>query len=139
MRIGHYQGGWTATGILPLKIANEVLLFAAMFLVPAIIALHHNHVNIDRTQAAVGCGIVAVVIPIILVLDIVQGRLIYPVYNMLVNTPPVAELVVAVDYGGLHAISILLGSASFQRSRNLRSYSMARPLSRCCAAIFPSR
>ncbi|HWR26431.1 MAG TPA: hypothetical protein VN316_00995 [candidate division Zixibacteria bacterium] len=103
---------WMATGKLPLEIANEVLFFAVMFLVPAVIALYYSLASIDRTKAAVGCGIIAVVIPIILVLDIVQGRLIYPVYNISVNTPAVAELVVAIYYGGLHAISELLGFAT---------------------------
>ncbi len=103
---------WTATGKLPLEIANEVLFFAAMFLVPGVIALYYSLANIERSKAVMGCGIIAVVIPIILMLDIVEGRLIYPVYDIIINTPAVAELVVAVYYGGLHATSILLGIAT---------------------------
>ena len=45
-------------------------------------------------------------------LGIVHGRLVYDVYDIQVNTPAVAELVVAVFYGGLHAIGILLGIAT---------------------------
>lgn len=103
---------WTVAGELPLAITNEALIFAAMFLVPAVIALYHSLASVDRTKAAIGCGIIAVVIPIIIVLDIVHGRLIYPVYNIRINTPAVAELVVAVFYGGLHAVGLLLGIAT---------------------------
>jgi hypothetical protein len=97
---------------LPLAISNEILFFAAMFLVPAVIALYYSLASTDRTKAVIGCGIIAVVIPILGVLDIVHGRLIYPVYGIHVNTPAVAELIVVVFYGGLHAIAILLGIAT---------------------------
>ena len=103
---------WTVSGELVLAIANEVLFFAGMFLVPAVIALYHSLAGIDRAKAATGCGIIAVVVPVIAVLDIFHGRLVYPVYGIRVNTPAVAELAVAVFYGGLHAIGILLGIAT---------------------------
>ncbi len=53
-------------------------------------------------------------------LVIVHGRLIYPVYDIRVNTPAVAELVVAVYYGGLHAIGELLGIATIVLSLAMR-------------------
>jgi hypothetical protein len=83
-----------------------------MFLVPAVIALYYSLAATDRVKAIVGCGIIAVVIPIIDVLLIVHGRLVYPVFGIRVNTPPIAEFVVAVYYGGLHAIGLLLGIAT---------------------------
>ena len=66
-------------GKLVFEIDNEVLFFAALFLVPAIVALYYRLASTDRTKAAVGCDIIATVIPIPLVLGIVQARLIYPV------------------------------------------------------------
>ena len=80
-----------ASGKLPLAIINDVLFFTGLLLVPAVIALYYSLANIDRNKAAVGCGIIAVVIPIIVVLDIALGRLIYPVYNIHMNTPTIAE------------------------------------------------
>lgn len=103
---------WRASGELPLAFTSEVLFFAGVFLVPGVIALYYSLASLDRSKAVLGCGIIAVVIPIIFVLVIVHGRLIYPVYNIRVNTPAVAELVVAVYYGGLHAIGLLLGGAT---------------------------
>ena len=45
-------------------------------------------------------------------LVIVHGRLSYPVYSIHINTPAIAEFVVAVYYGGLHAIGLMLGTAT---------------------------
>jgi hypothetical protein len=111
---------WRAAGELPLAITNEVLFFAAGFLVPAVIALYLSLAQIDRTRAAAGCGLIAAVIPIIAVLDIVHGRLVYPVYGLRVDTPAVAEFVLAVYYGGLHAIGLLFGIATIVLSLAMR-------------------
>jgi len=111
---------WTVSGKLPLAFTSEVLFFAAMFLVPAVIALYYSLATTDRIKAMLGCGIIAVVIPIIDVLLIVHGRLIYPVFGIRVNTPPIAEFVVAVYYGGLHAIGLLLGIATIVLSLAMR-------------------
>jgi hypothetical protein len=46
------------------------------------------------------------------VLDIVHGRFAYPVYGLRVSTPAVAEIMVAIFYGGLHAIGIVFGIAT---------------------------
>jgi len=111
---------WRASGELPLMLTSEVLFFAGMFLVPAVIALYYSLASIDRTKAAVGCGIIAAAIPIIFVLLIVHGRLVYPVYGMRIDTPAVAELVVAVYYGGLHEIGLMLGPATIVLSLAMR-------------------
>jgi hypothetical protein len=111
---------WRASGKLPLALTSEILFFAAVFMVPAVFALYHSLASIDRTKAAVGCGIIAVVIPVIFVLLIFHGRLVYPVYDMRVSTPAIAEFVVTVYYGGLHAIGLLLGGATIVVSLAMR-------------------
>ncbi len=55
---------WRASGELPLAFTVEVLFFAGVSLVPGVIALYYSLANLDRSKAAVGCGIIAVVIPI---------------------------------------------------------------------------
>jgi hypothetical protein len=42
---------------------------------------------------------------------IVHGRLVYPVYGLRVVAPDTAAFALALYYGGLHAISLLLGLA----------------------------
>jgi hypothetical protein len=111
---------WRAANELPLAITNEVIFFAAGFLVPAVMALYWCLARVDRTKAAAGCGLIAAVIPIIAMLDIVHGRLVYPVYGLQVDTPAVAEFVVATFYGGLHAILLLLRVATIALSLVMR-------------------
>ena len=84
---------WRAEGELPLAFTNETLFFATMFLIPAVIALYYSLANIDRTKAAVGCGILAMVIPVLFVVFTIHGRLIYPIYDMRVSTPAIAEVI----------------------------------------------
>ena len=111
---------WRAANELPLAITNEVLFFAAVFLVPATIALYRCLARVDRTKVAVGSALIAAAIPIILMLDIVHGRLVYPVYGLRVDTPAVAEFVIAVYYGGLHAIALLFVVATLVLSHVMR-------------------
>jgi hypothetical protein len=119
---------WTASGQFVLAMANEALFFAAMALVPAVIALYHSLADSDRVKAATGCGVIAAVVPVLAVLDIVHGRLVYPVYGLRVSTPAVAELVVAIFYGGLHAVGILLGVATLVLSLAMRRGVYGKPI-----------
>jgi hypothetical protein len=66
--------------------------------------LYQDLVDVDRTKAAAGCGIIAATIPVMAVMLIIHGRLVYPIHGMRVDTPEAAALVVMVFYGGLHAI-----------------------------------
>jgi hypothetical protein len=110
---------WTAARGFSLAMNNEVLFFAVVFLIPAVIALYESLAGMHRAKAALGCGILAAVIPVTAVLDIVHGRLVYPVYGIH-NTPAAAELIVAFFHGGLHAVGILLGIGTFVLSLAMR-------------------
>lgn len=111
---------WAASQKLLLSITSEVFFFAVMSLVPAVIALHASLAGTHRASAALGCGIVAVTIPVLAGLAIVHGRLMYPVFHLQVRTPEIAELVVALYYGGLHAVAILFAVATVVLSLAMR-------------------
>jgi hypothetical protein len=103
---------WVKSEQLALSLVSEILFFAAMALVPAVMALYHSLATTERAKAATGCGIFAVALPVIAMLLIVHGRLVYPVYGIHVTSPAVAEHVVAEYYGGLHAVGELMGFAT---------------------------
>ena len=103
---------WVESGKLALSFVNEVLFFAAIALVPALYALYHSLASTHRVKAATGCGVIAVTIPVIAMLLVVHGRLVYPVYGIKVTSPAVAENVVAVFYGGMHSVGLMLGIAT---------------------------
>jgi hypothetical protein len=103
---------WRDAQAFVLDFVSEFLFFATVLLVPGTIALYQNLVDVDSTKAAAGCGIIAATIPVMAVMLIIHGRLVYPIYGMRVDTPDAAALVVMIFYGGLHAIYILLAVAT---------------------------
>jgi hypothetical protein len=103
---------WRDSQVLVLDFVSEVLFFATVLLVPGTVALYQSLVDVDRTKAAMGCGIIAATIPVMAVMLIIHGRLVYPIYGMRVDTPEAAAFVVMVFYGGLHAIYLLLAVAT---------------------------
>jgi hypothetical protein len=103
---------WRESQALVLDFVSEFLFFATVLLIPGTIALYQSLVAGDGTKAAIGCGIVAATIPVMVVMLIVHGRLVYPIYGMRIDTPEAAALVVMVFYGGLHAIYLLLAVAT---------------------------
>jgi hypothetical protein len=103
---------WRDSQALVLDFVSEFLFFATVLLVPGTVAVYQSLVDVDRTKAATGCGIIAATIPVMAVMLIVHGRLVYPIYGMRIDTPEAAALVVMVFYGGLHAIYLLLAVAT---------------------------
>ena len=118
---------WSAAHPLAIALTSEVLFFAAVCLVPAVVALFQSFVAVDRVKAAIGCGIMAVVVPVLAVLLIVHGRLAYPIYGIRVGTPDLAEFVVAIFYGGLHAVALLMAIATLILSLAMRRGLFGKP------------
>lgn len=111
---------WRDAHALVLDFVSESFFCATVLLVPGTIALYQNLVDVDRTKAAAGCGIIAATIPVMAVVLVFHGRLVYPIYGMRVETPEAAALVVMVFYGGLHAIYLLLAVATIFLSLAMR-------------------
>ena len=103
---------WRDSQALVLDFVSEFLFFATVLLVPGTVAVYQSLVDVDRTKAATGCALIAATIPVMAVILIVHGRLVYRVYGMRIDTPDAAALVVMVFYGGLHAIYLLLALAT---------------------------
>ena len=97
---------WRDAQAFVLDFVSEFLFFATP------IALYQNLVDVDSTKAAAGCGIIAATIPVMAVMLIIHGRLVFPIYGMRVDTPEAAALVVMIFYGGLHAIYLLWAVAT---------------------------
>lgn len=117
---------WLEARQLPLAITNEVFFVAAGLLVPAVIALYCSLAASSRSLAAAGGGVVAATIPVLFLLAIVHGRLMYPVYDIKVHTPEIAEFTVAAYYGGLHSVAILLAIGAVLLSFAMRRGSYRR-------------
>ena len=117
---------WRDSQVLVLEFVSESLFFATVLLVPGTVALYQSLVDVDRTKAATGCGIIAATIPVMAMILIVHGRLVYPIYGMRIETPDAAALVVMVFYGGLHAIYLLLAVATIVLSLAMKRGAYAK-------------
>lgn len=116
---------WAAAGRLPLAWVIEVLFLANVLLVPAVFALYASLAGSDKVKAAMGCGIAAMAMTLLATLLVVQGRLVYPVYGIRVDAGN-AELVVAIYYGGMHAVWLLLALATLVLSLAMRGGAYGR-------------
>ena len=117
---------WRDSQVLVLDFVSEFLFFATVLLVPGTFALYQALVEVDGIKAATGCGIIAAAIPVMAVMLIIHGRLVYPIYGMRVDTPEAAALVVMVFYGGLHAICLLLALATILLSLAMKRSGYAK-------------
>ena len=117
---------WRDSQALVLDFVSEFLFFATVLLVPGTVALYQSLVDVDRTKAVTGCGIIAATIPVMAVMLIIHGRLVYPIYGMRVDTPEAAALVVMIFYGGVHAIYLLLAVATIVLSLAMKRGAYAK-------------
>ena len=102
---------WLAAHEWLLACQAEVLFFALMCLIPAVPALYSCLQRFSPAYAALGCGTLAVAVPVLAMLDIVHGRFAFPVHGFLIDTATIAEFAAAVYYGGLHSVQLMLGFA----------------------------
>jgi len=125
---GHAILAWASAEKVSISLINEILVIAAVLLVPGLIGVYASLTRFDRMKAATGCGIVAVLIPVIVMIAIVHGRLEYPVYDIDLKDPSGMQLVVSLYYGGEHAVMLLFGVATIVLSLAMRNTPYGRLL-----------
>ncbi|NOU33380.1 MAG: DUF4386 family protein [Polyangiaceae bacterium] len=95
-----------------LMLFSEALCFAMAFMVPAFAALHRVLSPSRPQRATSGCGLVALAMSVLAVTVVVQGRLVYPVFDIQAHSADQAELVVAITYGAFHLVALLMAVAT---------------------------
>jgi hypothetical protein len=110
---------WLQEWRFNLSMADELLFFATLLLIPSIVALYRILVKVDKIKTSLGCGLLAVIIPVNIVLVIVLGRLVYPVYDIELS-PDIYKLVISIYYGGMHSVAIILSMATIILSLVIR-------------------
>ena len=120
---------WVAANKLTLSLINEVLFFAAVSLLPASASLHRCLMaRSEQVLASIGCRILFVVVPLLCVVLVIHGRLVYPVFGLHIRDPAVAEFAVALFFGGLHAADLLFAGAIFALSLVMRRGGFGAPI-----------
>jgi hypothetical protein len=111
---------WLSGNSLILMLQNELLMFAALFLVPSAIALYVLQKERASRSAITGTGLMMAAIPVLFMLVIVAGRLVYPVYGIQLSFDAL-KLMLSVYHGGMHAVFIILAVSIVLISLAMRS------------------
>ncbi|MFM9329833.1 hypothetical protein [Paenibacillus mesotrionivorans] len=117
---------WLAEWKLQLSMADELLVFAALLLIPAVVAIYRVLAKTDLIKALLGCGLLALNIPVYMILVVVLGRLVYPVYDIELS-PESYRLVLSLYYGGLHLAFLIFGLAIILLSFAIRKSPIGKP------------
>jgi hypothetical protein len=64
------------------SMVDKLMFFATILLIPSIVALYQLLIHIEKIKTFFGCGLLLVYIPVNLVVAIILGRLVYPVYQI---------------------------------------------------------
>jgi hypothetical protein len=102
---------WLQEWRFSISMADELLFFAPLSLIPGIACLYRVLRKVDQNKALLGCGIWAASIPVYLVMAILLGRLVYPVYAIELSLESY-KLLLSLYSGGMHLIALLLGAAA---------------------------
>jgi hypothetical protein len=73
---------WLSENRIYLATQNEILFFATICLIPSSIVLYKLLKNQTTISSLLGLGLMVMVIPVLAMLIIVEGRLVYPVYEI---------------------------------------------------------
>lgn len=102
-------GPWVESNSLELAVSNELMFFAVVCLVPAIVVLGRAIRRFSGFSRLVGCGALLIDCALLLVTIAVQGRLVYPVFGIPLGAETTA-LVVSLLYGMIHNVFLLLAT-----------------------------
>ncbi|EMS72727.1 hypothetical protein [Ruminiclostridium cellobioparum] len=117
---------WLADWRFNIAMADEVFFFATLLMIPSIAALYRILVRADRIKTLVGCGLLVTIIPVNIMLVIILGRLVYPVYNIELS-PDIYKLIISIYYGGMHCTAIILSAATIILSFAIRKSVLGKP------------
>ncbi|KGE19389.1 hypothetical protein [Paenibacillus wynnii] len=118
---------WLREWKFNIAMADELLFFATLLLIPSIVALYQILVKVDIVKTWLGCSLLAVVIPINIFLDIILGRLVYPVYDIELSLD-IYKLVLSVYYGGMHLVAIVFSAATIILCLVIRKSVIGKPV-----------
>ena len=97
---------WLADWTLHLAMADELLFFATLCLIPPLLVLYRLLVKTAQIKTLLGCGIIAVILPVNMVIVFILGRFVYPVYGIEL-APESYRLLLSLYYGGVHTVALL--------------------------------
>ena len=116
---------WLDKWKINLSMVDELIFFATILLIPSIVALFQLLMKIEKIKTIFGCGLLLVYIPVNLVVAIILGRMIYPVYQM-EYSPEIYKFLLSMYYGGVHMAALILCIATILFSFVIRKSSIGK-------------
>ena len=110
---------WIHAAATPLAVADELLFVALVCLVLGGLVLWQAVRARHPISALVMVTSLLLAMAVVMVLVLVVGRLVYPVYDIAIGDAGNA-LLVSLMFGGLHAVSLLLGISLLAATAALR-------------------
>lgn len=101
---------WAQGHELVLALANEFLFFAAFALVPGLATLVVAAGRRRPVLTLIGASALAGAVVTLLVLNVVFGRLVYPIFGLVLG-PDALAFTVSAFFGGLHAFDLMVAVA----------------------------
>ncbi|MFT4145464.1 MAG: hypothetical protein QM644_13500 [Mobilitalea sp.] len=108
-----------------LSMVDELLFFETILVIPAIVTLYQLLIKIEKIKTIFGCGLLLVYMPVNLVVAIILGRLVYPVYQI-EYSPEIYKFVLSMYYGGMHMAALILSIATILLSFVIRKSSIGK-------------
>ena len=108
--------------------ADELMVLSAALLLPVVPVLYRRLGGTRRPWVSFGCALLATMVPVVLVLAVFQGRLMYPVFDIGLGEEQTVALVVSLYYGGAHVVALMLAAALVMLGTAMRSEPWGRPI-----------
>ena len=92
--------------------SNEALVIGAALMLVGIFSFQQSFQSRAPVKTTAGSVFFAAGLVLCLVLGIVQGRFVYPMYGLSLTQPEDAELLVSLFFGGYHMAALLFAAAT---------------------------
>jgi hypothetical protein len=116
---------WASEERTLLALANECLVIGAVVLAPGVLGVWHAMRDRPGSGRA-GCATLMATVPVMVVLGIIQGRLVYPVYGIPLDRPASVELIASLYFGGEHTVLLMVAAAAVLVSLSVSNRAVRR-------------
>ncbi len=112
--------GWLRDEQAALSMSDELLVIAAVLMIPGLRGLRRSLRNAPHRGAPTGLAIIVATIPAMIVVSIFGGRLVFPVFDIELTDADTAKLATGLYFGGQHATLLILGVGTAALSLAMR-------------------
>lgn len=103
---------WIDSARFTMMLGNEALVIGAGLLLAGFYGFQQAFIGKAPMKTTAGSALLFAGCVVCLVLGIVQGRFVYPIYGIALVRPDEAELLVSIYFGGYHLVALAFAAAT---------------------------